>query len=173
MYPTRIEGWETEIPWTLITILLSSPTLTNNVFCSTEQPGSSAMCTILRAKHIVRGFKFCVQNIPEILRSVVTPWVVHKTSGMIPSHTWRGFTLFSFVRWLDPSGWGVWVSSGEERVWADRRLLQGLQKEMQQTLQLGKAQESRGGLGASQSGKLTFVIVALVLWYFLKILQVF
>lgn len=44
---------------------------------------------------------------------------------------------------------------------------------MQQTLQLGKAQESRGGLGASQSGKSTLVIVALFLWYFLRILQVF
>ena len=77
------------------------------------------------------------------------------------------------MRSLDPGGWGVWVSSGEERVWADGRLLQGLQKEMQQTLQLGKAQESRGGLGASQSGKSTLVIVALFLWYFLRILQVF
>lgn len=44
------------------------------------------------------------------------------------------------------------MSSGEERVWADWRILQGLKKEMQQALQLGKAQESRGGLGACQGG---------------------
>lgn len=39
-------------------------------FLYTEQPDSSVTCTIPKAKHIVRGSRFCVQNIPEIRRSV-------------------------------------------------------------------------------------------------------
>lgn len=52
------------------------------------------------------------------------------------------------------------MPSGEECVRADRRLLQGLQKEMQQALQLGKAEESRGGPGASQGGRSNTISVA-------------
>lgn len=134
------------------------------LFCDVYNPQSKTYCKRLQV--------LC----PEHSRDPkVSGNSVHKTSGMFPSHTWRGFTLFSFVWWLDPGGRGVRVSSGEERVWADRRLLQGLQKEMQQTLQLGKAQESRGGLGASQSGKSTFVIVALffysISWEFCRFLN--
>lgn len=50
------------------------------VFFPTEQPGSSVMCTTPKAKHIVRGFKFCVQNIPEILRSVGTTQPCRKST---------------------------------------------------------------------------------------------
>lgn len=51
---------------------------------------------------------------------------------------------------------------GEECVWADGRILQSLQKEVQQALQLGKASESRGGLGASQGGESDFLAAAFI-----------
>lgn len=50
-------------------------------------------------------------------------------------------------------GWGLRVSSGEERLWADGGFLPGLQEEMQQALQLGEAPEGGSGLGAGPSGK--------------------
>lgn len=57
------------------------------------------------------------------------------------------------VWFSDPRGWSLRVSFGEECIWADRRILQGLKKEMQQALQLGKAAEGRSGLGASPRGE--------------------
>lgn len=58
--------------------------------------------------------------------------------------------MFGYV---GPGGWSVRLSSGKERLRADGRVLSDLKKEMQQTLQLGKAEKSRSGLGASPSGE--------------------
>lgn len=85
--------------------------LQQQCFCPTEQPDSSAMCTIPKAKHIVRGFRFCVQSIPEILRSVEAPqpliklmfhkkttyslyktWTIHQVAFV-----WRLFVFFCSV----------------------------------------------------------------------------
>lgn len=53
------------------------------------------------------------------------------------------------------------MSSGEERVRADWRILQSLKTEMQQALQLGKAQEGGSGLGTGQGGTSQLLIAGL------------
>lgn len=43
------------------------------VYVSSGQHDSFVMCTTLRAKPTVRGYRSCAQNIPEIQRLVVMP----------------------------------------------------------------------------------------------------
>lgn len=135
-----------------------------NIFFPTEQPDSSVTSTTPKAKPTVRGFRFCVQNIPEIQRSgkvqlfsYFLPWTINimrilNLSQILTSESEK-LDAASSVWSSGPRGWSLRVSSGEERLWADRRILQGLQEEMQQALQLGEAEEGRSGLGASPSGK--------------------
>lgn len=136
------------------------PHRATRLFCDVYNPQSKTYCKRLQVLCPEHSRDPKVRESSTLSYFLCLPWTINivrilNLSQILTSESEK-LDAASSVWSSGARGWSVRVSSGEERLWADRRILQGLQEEMQQALQLGEAEEGRSGLGASPSGKSAF-----------------